>query len=220
MKRAAFCRSANPMVALLFVLTVVCSAAFAAQAGRFDGRIIVEWVDENPFVASMRLVEDFSFTQSSGKTWLVPAGSIVDGRSISPLFVHLSGHPFEGGFRQSAVVYDHAAKQQTQPWQEAQKMFFEASVAEGILPIEAKVMFLLINATGPRWVVRGESSCFNQCHHTGDPELVWRPLVDDEPVLGLIGWVRDEDPSMQEIEQRVGEVFLHPGPHVFGHVRD
>ena len=206
---------------MLLLLAVLCSGAlFAAQEARFDGRMIVEWVDENPFIASMRLVEDFSFTQASGKRWPVPAGSIVDGRSMSPLFVRLSGHPFEGGFRRTAVVYDHAAKQQSEPWREAQIMFYEGSVTEGILPIEAKVMYLLINATGPRWVVRGESSCFNQCHHTGDAELVWRPLVDDEPVVGLISWVRDEDPSMEAIEQRVSDVIRHPGPHIFGHVRD
>lgn len=220
MKRGKPGTRGSRITVLLSVLTAACSAVLAAQAARFDGRIVVEWVDENQFVASMRLVEDFSFIQASGEIWLVSTGSVVDGRSMSPLFVRLSGHPFEGGFRRTAVVYDHAAKQQARPWKDAQRMFFEGSVAEGTLPIEAKVMYLLINATGPRWVVRGESSCFNQCHHTGDPELVWRPLVDEEPVVGLIGWVRDEDPSMDEIEQRVDEVILHPGPHIFGHVRD
>ncbi len=206
---------------LLLVLGTLCSGGLlAAQEAGFSGRIMVEWVEENQFVAAMRLVEPFSFTQANGKTWLVPEGSVVDGRSMSPLFVRLSGHPFEGGFRKTAVVYDHAAKQQSQPWQAAQQMFFEASVSEGILPIEAKVMYLLINATGPRWVVRGESSCFNQCHHTGDSELVWRPLVDDEPVVGLVSWVRDEDPELEDIERRVSGIVLHPGPHIFGHVRD
>ncbi len=220
MTRSALGSFIDRTIMLLSVLALACGAAVAAQEAHFDGRIVVEWVDENQFVASMRLVENFSFTEAGGKTWLVPAGSVVDGRSLAPLFVRLSGHPFEGGFRQTAVIYDHAAKQQAQPWQDAQRMFFEGSVTEGILPIEAKVNYLLINATGPRWVVRGESTCFNQCHHTGDTELVWRPLIDDEPVVGLIGWVRAEDPSTKEIERRVDEVILHPGPHIFGYVRD
>jgi hypothetical protein len=220
MKRGTLGALAIRSMTLLVALAMLCGGAvFAAQEARFNGRIIVEWVDDNQFIASMRLVEEFSFTQASGKTWAVPAGSMVDGRSMSPLFVRLSGHPFEGGFRRTAVVYDHAAKQQSQPWQDAQQMFIEGSVAEGILPIEAKVMFLLLNATGPRWAVRGESSCFTECHHTGHAELVWRPAVDDEPVVGLISWVRDTDPSVAEIEQRVSDVILHPGPHIFGHVR-
>ncbi|UCD67620.1 MAG: DUF1353 domain-containing protein [Betaproteobacteria bacterium] len=219
MKRGIRGNFVTRSVTLLWIVALCSGALFAAQEARFDGRIILEWIDDNEFVASMRLVESFSFTQADGKIWPVPAGSVVDGRSMSPLFVRLLGHPFEGGFRQTAVVYDHAAKQQSKPWHEAQKMFLEGSIIEGILPIEAKVMYLLLNATGPRWVVRGESSCFNQCHHTGDAELVWRPLVDDEPVVGLISWVRDEDPTIHDIQQRVGDVILHPGPHIFGHAR-
>lgn len=213
--------SATRSIALLLVMlaALLGGAAFAAQEARFTGRVVVEWVDENEFVASMRLVENFSFTRASGETWPVPAGSVVDGRSMTPLFVRLLGHPFEGGFRRAAIVYDYAAKQQSQTWRAAQQMFFEASIVEGMLPVEAKVMYLLINATGPRWVVRGESSCFSECHHTGDAELVWRPVVDDDPVVALISFVRDEDPSLEQIERRVSDVILHPGPHVFGHVR-
>ncbi len=210
-------RSRNILSSLLLV--AVCSSGlFAAQEAGFSGRIVVEWADDIQFVAAMRLVENFSFTQSSGKTWLVPAGSIVDGRSMSPLFVRLSGHPFDGGFRKAAVVYDYATKDMAEPWQDAQQMFFDASVAEGILPIEAKVMYMLLNATGPRWAVQGKSSCFDQCH-TADSELAWRPRVDDEPVIALVSWVRDENPSLDQIDARVHDVILHPGPHIFGHVR-
>ncbi len=95
----------------VLALVAICSGGqLAAQEAGFSGRIVVEWVDDNQFVAAMRLVEDFSFTQASGKTWPVPAGSVVDGRSMSPLFVRWSGHPFDGGFRKTAVVYDYATK--------------------------------------------------------------------------------------------------------------
>lgn len=211
-----FARRSRNLV--LLALLIICGGGlFAAQEEGFSGRIVVEWVDDNQFVAAMRLVETFSFTQVSGKTWLVPAGSIVDGRSMSPLFVRLFGHPFDGGYRKSAVVYDYATKVMSEPWQDAQQMFFDGSVAEGILPIEAKVMYLLLSATGPRWVVRGKSSCFDHCH-TADGELTWRPRVDDDPVVALVSWVRDENPSLEQIDSRVGEVILHPGPHIFGYV--
>ena len=204
---------------LLLTLAALCSGGLlAAGQPRFDGRLILEWIEDNQFVAAMRLVEQFSFIQATGKTWTVPVGGVVDGRSLSPLFVRLSGHPFEGGFRKAAVVYDYASKEMSQPWRQAQHMFLEGSVTEGILPIEAKVMYLLLNATGPRWVVREDSSCFDQCH-TGDSELAWRPLVDDDPVIALVSWVREDDPSLEEIDQRVSDVILHPGPHIFGYVR-
>lgn len=206
------------MLALLALAEISSSGPLAAQQHGFTGRIVTEWVDGSEFVAQMRLVEDFSFSQASGKEWLVPAGSRIDGRSMSPLFVRLSGAPFDGGFRKSAAVYDYATKDMSQPWNEAQRMFFEASIDEGVPPIEAKVMYLLLYTTGPRWAIRGKSSCFNHCH-TAVSELAWRPLVDDEPIVALVSWVREDDPSLQAIDQRASAAILHPGPHVFGYVR-
>lgn len=203
----------------LICLTFACGIAFAAEESRFEGRVVLEWVDETPYIAAMRLVEPFAYHQQDGKIWAVPAGGIVDGRAIPPLFTELMGFPFEGGFRKTAVVYDYAAKAQKQPWQDAQRMFHEGSITEGILPIEAKVMYMLLNASGSRWEVRETSTCFSHCH-TGDSELVWRPVIDEEPVIALASWVRQDDPSLEEIEKRTSEVILHPGPHIFGHVRE
>jgi hypothetical protein len=97
-------------------------------------------------------------------------------------------------------------------------MFYEASIVEGVLPIEAKVMFMLMNAGGSRWAERRSSNCFNSCH-AGDSELSWRPLVDDDQVIALVSWVREGDPSLDEIERRVEETLLHRGPHIFAYVR-
>jgi len=207
------------LAVFLITLACACGAAIADDVARFEGRIVLEWLDEIPFVAAMRMVEPFAFTQQDGTVWVVPAGGVVDGRAIPPLFVSVMGLPFDGGFRKTAVVYDYAAKDQKQSWQDAQRMFFEGSITEGILPIEAKVMYTLLNATGSRWEVRDAGTCFSQCH-TGNSELVWRPVFDDEPVIALVSWVRQDDPSLEEIEQRVSGVILHPGPHTFGYVRE
>ncbi len=203
----------------LICLTCTCGIVLAVDEARFEGRVVLEWVDEPPYIAAMRLVEPFAFHQQDGRTWLVPAGGIVDGRAIPPLFADLMGLPFEGGFRKTAIVYDYAAKAQEQPWHDAQRMFYEASIVEGVVPIEAKVMYMLLNAAGSRWEVRETSTCFSHCH-TGESELLWRPIVDDEPIIALASWVRQEDPSLDDVEQRVRDVILHPGPHVFGHVRE
>lgn len=205
------------MLVTIFSFVVSCSAALAAGGGHFDGRLILEWVDDDPFIAQMKLVEPFSFQQASGEIWLVPAGSLVDGRSLPPLFVHMMGHPFDGAFRKTAVIYDHAARDMKRPWQQAQRMFFESSVAEGIMPIEAKVMYALLNATGSRWEVRESGSCFVNCHSAA-ADLKWRPLFVDEQVKMLPGWVRNNDPSLEQIEARVTQIILHPGPHVFTYV--
>ena len=80
-------------------------------------------------------------------------------------------------------------------------------------------MYMLLSAAGTRWEIRDTGTCFSQCH-TGDTELVWRPVVDDDPIIALASWVRQDDPSLEDIAQRVDDVILHPGPHVSGYVRE
>ena len=209
----------SQLFVFLVSLGFAVSPTNADQTARFEGRVVLEWLDEPPYVVAMRLVEPFAYRQQDGLVWAVPAGAIVDGRSIPPLFVSVMGLPFEGGFRKTAVVYDYAAKHQARHWQDAQRMFYEASITEGVLQIEAKVMFMLLSAAGTRWEIRDTGTCFSQCH-TGDTELVWRPVIDDDPVIALASWVRQDDPSLEEIVRRVDDVILYPGPHVFGYVRE
>jgi hypothetical protein len=199
------------------MLFVFCYVSAARGAG-FEGRVLVEWVDDTPFIAGMRVVEPFLFRRESGEAWVVAKGTFIDGRSLSPLFVKLMGHPFEGGFRKSAVAYDAAAKDMKRPWTQAQRMFFEASVTEGAAFAEAKVMYMLLYATGPRWAIRETSTCYVHCH-AAQSALQWRPLVDEGSITALVNWVRHEDPPLEQIEQRTAAEFLHPGPHIFGHVR-
>ena len=206
------------IVFLLMVSAMFSGLVLAADTGRFQGRVILEWVDDSPFIATMRLVEEFSFQQASGVSWVVPAQTTLDGRFAPQLFTELMGHPFEGGFRKTAIVYDYVVKDMTRPWPEAQRMFYEASIVEGVLPIEAKVMYMLMNAGGTRWAERRSNSCFDSCH-MGDSELSWRPLVDDGQVVALLSWVRQADPSLEEIERRVDETLLYHGPHIFAYVR-
>lgn len=186
---------------------------------RFEGRALLEWLDDDPFIPKMRLMEDLAFHQQDGNIWVVPAGSIVDGRSMPALFNKLMGHPFESGFRKAALSYDFAAKSRQHSWRDAQRMFHDATIAEGVLPIEAKVMYLLLYAKGLRWAVRNTRDCHGRCH-SRDQALEWSPVVKDQQVIALVGWVRSEDPSLDEIEHSVDVVTLQKGPHVIGRIAD
>lgn len=204
-----------------FIFSVVVAALSAgvlaagtahSDAGTFDGKVVVEWLDD-PFVPTMRLVEPFGFRQSRGKIWQVPEGHVVKGRGMPPLFRYLIGQPFSGEFRKSAIVYDHATQAMEDPWDEAQRMFLEASIAEGVSRPEAKAMYMLLRAQGSRWEVPG-SRCYGSCHGNEEP-LLWRPVVDEAVVAELLGWVRRDDPSLVNIEQRAEKAVLDRGPHVF-----
>ena len=198
---------------LIVVSMVALSAGgFAAENGEFQGRVMVEWLDD-PFVPTMRLVEPFAYRQPEGKVWAVPGGHIVKGRGLPPLFRDLIGQPFNGGFRKSSIVYDYATQKMTEPWDDAQHMFLDASVAEGVTQAEAKAMYLLLRTQGSRWEVPA-SSCYGHCHGKEEP-LLWRPVVDETVVSELLGWVRRNNPSLKDIEQRAETAILDAGPHVF-----
>jgi len=189
-------------------------AADPAQVrhGLFEGRVVVEWLDD-PFVPTMRLLEPFAYHQPRGKVWKVPQGHVVKGRGMPPLFRHLIGQPFYGGFRKASIVYDHATQEMKEPWDKAQLMFLDASMAEGVNESEAKAMYLLLRAQGSRWEVPG-SRCYGSCHGKTEP-LLWRPVVDETVVNDLLGWVRRDNPSVLQIDQLAETAVLDRGPHVF-----
>ena len=183
------------------------------EAAHFEGRVVVEWLDDNPFLPTMRIVQDFGFRQAEGRLWRVPGGTVLEGKSMPPLFRDRIGAPFEGSFRKSAVVYDYATQSRGETWKDAQRMFYEASVAEGVMPSEAKAMYLVLQAQGSRWEVVG-SRCYGFCHGKSEP-LIWRPMADDQRLAELLNWVRASDPGLEEVEARARAAILDPGPHVF-----
>lgn len=187
-------------------------ASGGAEPGAFEGKVVVEWIDEG-FVPSMRLVQDFSFRQSEGKLWTAERGRLLEGKAMPPLFRDLVGQPFDGGYRKAAVVYDVAAQKMTEHWQKSQRMFFEASVAEGVPEPEAKIMYLVLAAQGTRWEIPG-SRCYGSCHGQAEP-LEWRPVVDEVRLGELMKWVRADDPKIEAIDHQVHEAIRAYGPHIF-----
>lgn len=190
----------------------VMAGAHAGDTGRFEGRVAVEWIDD-PFVPSMRLVDEFAFTQAAGKRWRAPSGQLLDGKGLPPLFRTLVGQPFDPGFRKSSVIYDAAVHQMVEPWDAAQRMFYEAALSEGVFPADAKAMYAVLAVQGSRWEVKG-SHCFGSCHGSTQP-LEWRPVVDEAKVGELVAWVRSADPSIEEIDKRAHTAMKSPGPHIF-----
>jgi len=162
------------LVSALAITGAPVAGANETEQARFEGRAVVERLDEG-FVPSVRAVEDFGFRQAKGKFWKVTHGQVFDGKDMPPLLFDLVGPPYEGSFRSSAMVYESAAQRRTEKWDEAQRMFFEAAVAEGVAPRDAKVMYLLLAIQGSRWEVPG-SRCFGSCHGVSGP-LEWRPVM-------------------------------------------
>jgi hypothetical protein len=188
------------------------AAAQGAEQGRFEGRVLAQWLDI-PFVAAVKLEEDFGFRDSRGKLWKANRGQIFDGSGLPPLFRDVAGSPFEGPFRKSCLVYDANTQTMTENWEAARRMFLEAALTEGVSPVDAKVMYLLLAVQGSRWELPG-SHCFGSCHGTSEP-LFWRPVVNEARTAELVNWVRSENPKVDEIDLRAESAIRARGPHIF-----
>jgi len=186
--------------------------------GRFEGSADLDRLDDDPFIARYRLIGELRFEQTGGDVWVTPTNTILDSQSMPPMFMQLIGDPFEREFRKTAVTYDYAVKSKYHPWKKAQRMFYEGGLTEGVEPVEAKVMYMVLSASGSRWAPHGPNSCFSRCH-TGDKELEWRPRVNDEKLTSLLKWVQSENPSLDAIDQRASDAIIEKGPHIFGSVR-
>jgi hypothetical protein len=97
------------------------------------------------------LPHEFNYVDQSGQLWEAPTGLITDGASIPMPFWSVIGGPFEGLYREAAVVHDAGCCAQMKPWQDIHHMFYNAMRCSGVAPAKAKTMFLAVWAFGPRW---------------------------------------------------------------------
>jgi Protein of unknown function (DUF1353) len=197
----------------LLAAACACATALAAGYGKFSGKVVVEWLDQDGAQPKMKLLDDFVFEDATGKTWLTPKGYVIDGASIPPAFQSLIGPPFAGGYRKAAVVHDYYCRAKAEPWKSVHRMFYDASLAGGVVEAEAKVMFMAVYAQGPRWESKG-SRCYYSCHASA-AQLAWKPVVSEMDLRPIVDWIQEADPGLDEIEQRVDAVTKKPGPHLF-----
>jgi len=190
----------------------------ALTGGKFIGSGQIEQLKDDPFVTHFRLIDELRFEQADGEVWVTPSNAILDGRSVPLLFNKLIGNPFNLDFRKTAITYDFAVKSKFHPWKRAQRMFYDGAVTEGVDPVKAKVMYTLLSASGSRWAQHSPDGCFNRCHNRFK-ELEWRPTVNEQQLISLLDWVRKENPSLDEIDQKASTAIIDNGPHIKGSMR-
>lgn len=122
----------------------------------FEGAVTTEWLNGNG--RDMRLLSELRFTDSGGRTWIAPAGEVVNGASVPRLFWRLMP-PFVGKYRFASVVHDSACVHRPFNSKLAHRMFYEAMVASGVHSWQAWLMWLAVRVFGPRWECSGCREC-------------------------------------------------------------
>jgi hypothetical protein len=114
-----------------------------------EGGVYAEFLEDGRY---MRLLRDFSFTDSEGYTWTAKASDRFDGASIPRPFWGVWGGPFEGKFRDAAVIHDsacaHPLRHKPRGYKEAHRAFYEGMLERGFDPKQAQLMYAAVFASG------------------------------------------------------------------------
>ena len=115
---------------------------------KFSGLPKVEWLADG---RTVKLEEDFSFTDKSGKVWIAKKGRIVDGSSIPRVFWSMIGSPFVGLHRFASIIHDVYCVDKNEPHQAVHQMYFDACLCAGVNKTKAKLMYSAVKLGGPTW---------------------------------------------------------------------
>src|ERR1700681_3716877 len=116
--------------------------------GHYSGYVEARWENDG---RTMTLLSELRYTDPNGEVWIAPAGSVVDGASIPRSLWSLMGGPFEGKYRNASVLHDVSYDQHNRPWQDCDRMFYNAMRCSGVSAAEAKTMYYALYKFGRHW---------------------------------------------------------------------
>jgi hypothetical protein len=169
--------------------------------GYYSGFPETRW---DPNGRSMTLLNELRYTDPQGLVWVAPAGSKVDGASIPRTLWTIMGGPFEGKYRNASVLHDVAYDQHDRPWQECDRMFYNAMRCSGVGAVEAKTMYYSLYKFGRHWKFSvKKAKPVKPAERVAQTEEFPRAIpVDTGDVSSARDWIRNAEPSLEQIEQR------------------
>ena len=119
----------------------------------------------------MELVQLFTYTDSHGVTWSVPARTKVDGASIPSVFWSIIGAPYSGKYREASVIHDYYCATKSRHWKAVHRVFLDGMLARGVDGTQAQLMYLAVYRFGPRWDFDVDACFCKGCPACANPIL-------------------------------------------------
>ena len=173
--------------------------------GYYSGYPETRW---DPDGRTMTLLNELRYTDPQGQVWIAPAGSVVDGASIPRSLWSLMGGPFEGKYRNASVLHDVAYDDKKRPWEDCDRMFYNAMRCSGVGAVEAKTMYYALYKFGHHWSVpikKAKRVKPSDLAQPAPPQVARAIPVDQGEVDQARDWIRSAEPSLEQIEQRAGQ---------------
>lgn len=204
--------------AILCTPDVIASLAF--RKGEFRGPLDVRFMsvvsgDGHP-IEMVQLLAPFSYQDSNGVSWSVPAGFLSDGASIPETLWVMLGGPYSGPYRDAAVIHDFYCYTKERRWEDVHNVFLEAALNRGTPEWKAQYMYAGILFQGPRWTIQKSGQLkplvYAQVAPTPAPAKPAAPpptaagKSDQQIFEDLRDWIQTAKPTREQIRQRVEEL--------------
>jgi hypothetical protein len=169
--------------------------------GYYSGFPETRW---DPDGRSMTLLNELRYTDPMGLVWIAPAGSAVDGASIPKSLWSIMGGPFEGKYRNASVLHDVAYEQHDRPWQECDRMFYNAMRCSGVSAVEAGTMYYALYKFGRHWKYTiKKAKPVKGSDRVAENEKFPRAIpVNAAELNAARDWIRSAEPSLEQIQDR------------------
>ena len=141
-------RTVHGVAAFMVLLFAVAVGALAQKPGQFSGDLVLRVLPDG---RTMELVQPFSYIDSKGVNWSVPARTKVDGASIPSVFWGIIGAPYTGKYREASIIHDYYCATRSRHWKAVHKVFLDGMLARGVDKLNAQLMYLAVYRFGPRW---------------------------------------------------------------------
>ena len=164
---------------------------------------------------NMMLISDFGYKDAHGALWKVPAGTETDGASIPRALWSFVGGPWEGKYRDAAIIHDRFCDTKERSWRETHTVFYEAMLTSGVEELQAKLIYFAVYRFGPRWTETGVT-CYYSCAEGGEVAIIIEPEVDRSAFMMGKEKISKENLSIEEIEKLADDAFNNENPKIKG----
>jgi len=158
----------SQVAAGMVLLSCWACAAHAQSVGRFNSELVLKALPDG---RTMELVQPFTYIDSQGVTWTVPARTRVDGASIPSAFWSIIGAPYSGKYREASIIHDHYCATKSRHWKAVHKVFLDGMLARGVDKIQAQLMYIAVYRFGPRWNFDVDACFCRGCPACANPIL-------------------------------------------------
>ena len=171
--------------------------------GYYNGSPETRW---NPDGRSMTLLNELRYTDPHGEVWVASAGSVVDGATVPRVLWTFMGGPFEGRYRNASVLHDVAYGQRNRPWQDCDRMFYNAMRCSGVSAVQAKTIYYALYRFGWHWrfpIKRAKPvKVGRKLVARAEAQYPRAIPVTREEIEAARDWIRNAQPSVEDIERR------------------